>query len=414
MTSPDPHPGAHIEDLIRRRREGYSLEREFYTSEEVHRLDMERIWRRSWVFAGHTCEAREPGDYLTLEVDGDPIIVIRGDDRALRAFHNVCRHRGTVILEEASGHAGKLICPYHQWVYGRDGKLLGCRGMQEDIDRSQLGLKPVRLFEVEGLVFIALSDDAPAPDEAREHLTPYLRPQGFERARVAKAIDYEIPANWKLVWENNRECYHCIGNHPQYVKANFDHYNADDTAGRTAAAISAATRKSEEKWAEHGLAVTHKQTGMTVFPDRHWFSANRTPLVEGFVSESLDGRRVAPLMGDYTEPDVGTLRIRALPNFWNHSSCDHGVTTRLLPAGPRRTLARVTWLVRADAVEGRDYRLEDLLPFWQLTSEQDWKICAQAQKGVSSSAYSPGPYSTYKEYNVEGFVRWYLKRLQEE
>ena len=125
----------------------------------------------------------------------------------------------------------------------------------------------------------------------------------------------------------------------------------------------------------------------------------------------MDGKQVAPLMGDYQDTDVGTLRIRTLPNFWNHSSCDHAVSTRLLPAGPQLTAIRVQWLVHHDALEGRDYQLERLMPFWQLTSEQDWKICERQQRGVSSSAYVPGPYSAYKEYNVDSFVQWYIKRL---
>ena len=90
---------------------------------------------------------------------------------------------------------------------------------------------------------------------------------------------------------------------------------------------------------------------------------------------------------------------------------DHGVSTRLLPAGPQLTAIRVWWLVHEDAVEGRDYDLAKLLPFWQLTSEQDWVICERQQKGVNSSAYRPGPYSTFKEYNVEGFVQWYLNMI---
>jgi Rieske 2Fe-2S family protein len=154
---------------------------------------------------------------------------------------------------------------------------------------------------------------------------------------------------------------------------------------------------------------------MTEFPSVEpdcWFSANRTTLVEGFVSETIDGRQVAPLMGDYAEADVGTLRVRTVPNMWNHSSCDHAVTTRLLPGGLHRTLIRVTWLVDRDAVEGRDYQIDEITPFWQLTSEQDWELCEQAQKGVNSSRYVPGPFSTYKEYNVDAFVRWYLQQLQ--
>ena len=135
-------------------------------------------------------------------------------------------------------------------------------------------------------------------------------------------------------------------------------------------------------------------------------------LVDGYVSESMDGKPVAPVMGAYTNRDVGTLRVRVVPNFWSHSSVDHSVSTQLLPAGPERTRVRVTWLVDRGAEEGKDYRLEDLLPFWQLTSEQDWEICERAQRGIRSSAYTPGPYSRYKEYNVDAFVRWYLKKLE--
>ena len=414
-TAPLP---SRIADLIASRRGGWSLEGAFYSDEEIYRLEMERIWRRGWLFAGHSCQVPRAGDWFTVEIDADSIIIIRGDDGAIHALHNVCRHRGTQLCAPGEGRSRKLVCPYHQWVYGRDGRLLGCRGMQEELDtpeaRAGLGLLPVRIEEVEGLIFISLAAEPPDFEEARRELAPMLRPQGFARARVAKIIDYEIRANWKLVWENNRECYHCNVNHPQYIKANFDHYNADDSSARVQASIAQATARSEAKWASEGLAVTHREAGMTLFPDKHWFSVNRTPLVDGYVSETMDGRAKAPLMGEYRDADVGTLRMRALPNFWNHSSCDHGVSTRLTPAGRDLTRARVIWVVDRDAVEGKDYSLEDLLPFWQLTSEQDWRICELAQRGISSSAYVPGPYSKYKEYNVDGFVRWYLRQVSGE
>jgi glycine betaine monooxygenase A len=138
---------------------------------------------------------------------------------------------------------------------------------------------------------------------------------------------------------------------------------------------------------------------------------NRTPLVDGYVSETMDGRQVALLMGNYPDADVGTLRIRELPNMWLHASCDHAVGTRLLPAGLERTTVRVTWLVHQDAAEGRDYRLDDILPFWQLTSEQDWELCERVQKGVGSTRYLPGQLSEYKEYNVDAFIQWYLHQF---
>jgi len=404
-----------VAGLIANHQAGCALQREFYRDEELYRHDLDRIWRRGWLFAGHSCEIPKPGDYFTLEIDTDSIIVIRGDDAAVRGLHNVCRHRGSLICGEQAGHVTRLVCPYHQWTYARDGTLLACRGMQDDLDKSQFSLRPVHVREIEGLIYFCLANDAPDFEPAHRFMAPLLRPQGFNKAMVAKTVDYLVNANWKLVWENNRECYHCNLNHPQYIKANFDHYNADDTTARVREEIASAVAHNEGTWAAAGLGVTHTQTGMAKFPDADnnvWFSANRTPLVEGYVSETMDGKQVAPLMGDYQSADVGTLRIRTLPNFWNHSSCDHSVSTRLLPAGPQLTAVRVWWLVAEGAVAGRDFDLDKLLPFWRLTSEQDWQICERQQRGVSSSAYRPGPYSTYKEYNVDSFVRWYLKVLR--
>jgi len=403
-----------VESLIAGSRPGWSLSRDFYSDAEVYRHDVERIWRTGWLFAGHSCEIPKAGDYFTLAVDADSVIVIRAEDGSIHALHNVCRHRGSAICDEQAGHVTRLVCPYHQWAYGLDGSLLACRGMHE-IDKSQFGLPRVAIEEAGGLIFISLAARPSSFDPARTALVPLLKPQGFARAKIAKAADYLVKANWKLVWENNRECYHCNLNHPQYIKANFDHYNADDAAPSIRDQMAKAAAKVEAKWADEAADSTRKETGMTLFPDVErniWFSANRTALVDGWVSESMDGKQVAPLMGDYKDADVGTLRMRTLPNFWNHSSCDHGVSTRLLPAGPQLTAIRVWWLVDEKAVEGRDYDLKRLMPFWQLTSEQDWEICERQQRGVNSSAYAPGPYSTYKEYNVDGFVRWYLKKLQ--
>ena len=399
--------------LIARCQPGWTLPQAFYSDPEIHQADLNAIWRTGWVFAGHSCEVRRPGDFFTLDIGPDPVVVVRAEDGTVHAHHNVCRHRGSILCTEEQGHAARIVCPYHQWAYGLDGRLIACRGMHEPLDKGTLGLHRVHAREIGGLIFISLAS-APIPFESMASLfEPLLRPQGFARARVAKVADYRVRANWKLVWENNRECYHCNLNHPQYIRANFDHFNSDDTTPQIEAQMADAASRVESKWAAAGIP-THRQTGMTTFPDAErgiWFSANRTPLIQGWVSESMDGRQVAPLMGDYPDSDVGTLRMRTLPNFWNHSSCDHGVSTRLLPTGPQETSIRVWWLVDEHAVEGRDYDLGRLTPFWQLTSEQDWLICERQQKGVNSSAYLPGPYSRHKEYNVDGFVRWYLKSL---
>jgi Rieske 2Fe-2S family protein len=404
-----------IRDLINRQPSGHSLLQAFYSDPDIYRWDIAKVWRPGWLFAGHSCEIPNAGDYFTLTLDTDSIVVVRGENGAPHALHNVCRHRGSLICNEVAGQVRHLVCPYHRWTYALNGELVHSPGMQEDFDKSQSSLHPVAIREVEGLIYISLALKPLHFDMAEEVLATVAKPQGLGRAKVAKAVDYLVKANWKLVWENNRECFHCNANHPQYIKANFDHYNSDDTTPRIREQISAAVNRSEAKWAASGLAVSHKQTGMTTFPDAErniWFSANRTTLVDGYVSETMDGSQVAPLMGDYADADVGTVRMRTLPNFWNHSSCDHGVSTRLLPLGPELTAVRVWWLVAKEAVEGRDYDLAKLMPFWQLTSEQDWEICERQQRGVNSSAYTPGPYSTFKEYNVDAFIKWYLNQLK--
>jgi Rieske 2Fe-2S family protein len=398
--------------LISEHKPGYALQREFQTDPGIYQLDLDRIWRRGWLFAGHTCQVKQPGDYFVFDVDTDSIILIRGDDERIHALHNTCRHRGMKVCQAESGHVGRIVCPYHQWSYTRNGELAACGGMdaEGDLDRRDFGLHRVHVHEVGGLIFVSLAQDPIPFEEAERSFGALLRPQGFERAKVAATRSYEVRANWKLVWENNRECWHCNVNHPQYVKANYDHAPIDDAALKHE--IEAQARATSARLAADGIAIDYQETGMVRFPSRDcWWSINRTPLVPGWVSESMDGRPVAPLMGGYSTRDVGTLRMRTMPNFWDHASSDHAVSTRLAPAGPQTTRVQVQWLVREDAVEGKDYTLDALLPFWELTSEQDWDLCEKNQAGVSSSAFTPGPYSTRREYNVIRYTEWYLQEI---
>ncbi len=403
-----------LQALASARHEGCGLAGDFYFDPEIYRAEIEQIWRGGWLYAGHTCQIPEPGDFFTYEIDCESILILRDEDHCIRAFYNLCRHRG-MRLASGGGHATRFVCPYHQWNYDCKGQLCSSWGMGPDFDKSEWALLPVAVHDPAGFVYISLAENPIPFEQVGAQLVKFATPQGLERARIAKCAEYEIDANWKIIWENNRECYHCNVNHPQYIKANFDHYNTDDCTPAIQTRIDAQVERNRAKWETAGLAATHRQTGMASFPDPEsesgWCAINRTVLVEGYMTETMDGQQAAPLMGDYADPDVGTLRMRTMPNMWNHSSCDHAVTTRLTPAGPRKTLIQVLWLVDHDAVEGRDYQLDQLLPFWQLTSEQDWEICEQVQKGIESRAYRPGPFSTYKEKNLEAFVRWYLKQL---
>jgi Rieske 2Fe-2S family protein len=397
-----------IASLIASRKPGHSLPQAFYNDDAVFEADMARIWRKQWLFAGHTSDIPRVGDFFTWEVGRDPIIIIRGDDGQIRALHNSCRHRGTLVCLEHQGQVKRLVCPYHQWTYDRAGQLKKTPGLQ-DIDTSDLDLVPIHCETAGGLIFICLADEAPDFEGARQNYSEALRPHGVDGAKVAAVIDYEIHANWKIVWENNRECHHCVVNHPQYLKANFDIF--DEPTPEMQDRIKKRTAWYQERWEQMGVSLSHDKAGLAAFPDGAWSSTDRTALVEGYVTESMDGKRVGPLMGSFTHEDTDVLRMRGLPNFRNHSSCDHSFSTRLVPAGPRLTRARAWWLVHPDAEEGVDYTLDRVLPFWQLTSEQDWDLCINAQRGIDSSGYRPGPYSSIKEYNVDAFVCWYLAAL---
>jgi glycine betaine catabolism A len=424
-----------IDDLLAGQTPGHTLPQAFHLDPEVYRLELERIWRRGWLFAAHTAELRHAGDRSVFDVGDGSALIVRGEDGGLRAFHNVCRHRGSRLVDSgiasfeglpgysgatSTGVAGGvpadpyIRCPYHQWAYRLDGSLAASGGMDrmEGFDPAANGLCPLDCAEVGGLVFVRFEPPAPAsppsvePEPEIYELGGPLLPQGLEKAKVAYAQTYLVGAGWKVVWENNRECWHCHIGHPEYIKSHFDTANTASTevqqriADRTAVMVEALS----------GLAAgdVYDGGGLAAFPSpgRAW-SAHRTPLVEGFATESLDGAPVAPLMGSYKSYDVGTLRLRALPNFWCHASADHAVTTRLAPAGVERTEVVVTWLVDGSAVEGADYLLDRLLPVWERTSEQDWLLCERNQRGIRSSGYRPGPLSDRHEANVSAFHRWY-------
>jgi glycine betaine monooxygenase A len=401
--------------LLASRRDGYAMPGGLYRDGALYDAEMAAIWQRGWLFAGFEIEIPNAGDFFTFAVDTTPIVVIRGDDGAVRAFHNVCRHRGSQLCRGEAGHVRAIVCPYHSWTYSRQGELIACHGMHDGIDGSQLGLRPLAVERVCGLVYVSLAA-APISFEAfRERFASAGTPQGFDRAKIAAARSYDVEANWKLVWENNRECYHCAGRHPQYAKSNFDIYEEEHASATVRERIATALARTHSKWDVRDDVAAHPKGGLATFPDPDrglWYTCNRTALAEGYVTESIDGSRVAPLMGDYEHENVGVLRMRSLPNFWMHASCDHAVVTRMLPAGVRHTAMKSYWLVAADAREGDDYTLERLLPFWNLTNEQDWEICRWQQRGVDSIGYEPGPLSQRKEYNVDAFIRWYLSAMR--
>jgi phenylpropionate dioxygenase-like ring-hydroxylating dioxygenase large terminal subunit len=379
---------------------GHSLPGRMYTDPDVLAEELERIWLRRWVFAGHVSEVRQPGDYLTVRIGPASLIVIRGNDGALRALHNVCRHRGSVLCEQESGTLRRIVCPYHQWSYALDGSLARARATGEGFDPTQHGLIAAGCEVVGGLVYVCASDAPPDFAPYRTAVEPYLSPFDLDSARVAHSTTIVEHGNWKLVMENNRECYHCRAAHPELCTS-FPEAPLHSGGGSDADLLR-----------QQALVAHAESLGLPsrfLAADDNEFRVMRMPLVSGTRSMTLDGQpAVSQRFGDLPDDDLGDVLLYHYPSTWNHFMADHALTFRMLPLTATTTELRTTWLVPGDAVEGVDYDFERLTEVWVATNAQDTALVERTQRGVSSPAYRPGPYAPVEEEGVIQFVDWYV------
>jgi glycine betaine catabolism A len=379
---------------------GWSLPQAAYTDPAVFTADLERVFAAQWLFAGHTAELDAPGRYRTVDVGRDRVIVVRGDDGALHAHHDVCAHRGSRVAPDDRGQVRAFVCPYHQWVYALDGSLRSARLMGDCFATERYRLAPVAVRETAGLVFVCLADRPPAFEPFAAALEPRLGPHGLADARIVVREHYTVAANWKTLVENNRECYHCAGSHPEFSLSNFDVGVNGDV--RTNPRYDRALAAARAHWRAQGLPEQDVS-----FPDGAPYRVARLPLRDGFLSETLDGRPLAPPMGTLSDPDVGSLRVISLPNLWAHANADYAVTTRLTPVDAGTTDVELCFLTARDA----DVDPDALAAVWRATSEQDWELCEKNYAGVASRGYRPGPLSPVVEASVESFLDWYVRAL---
>ncbi len=398
-----------LDGLLARHRKGWTLERGFYTEPALFERELERVFRTSWLYAGHESRIPRPGDFFTWEVAGTPLLVARDAQGEVHAFLDVCRHRGTRVSGQPCGNADRFICPYHGWTYGLDGRLLAARLMPKDFPKADFGLRRAAVRVAEGLIFVCLAerppDLAPALSAIRGHLEPYE----LGKARICLTREYDVRANWKIVVENARECYHCVVAHPELSRL-MPHVAIDSPGQmeqfeREFAAQSAV-------WEEMGLSADNVPMG------EREYHVMRFAFRKGVVTQTMDGRPKAPLLGRLERPEAGVVACSILPGFWLEASCDYAFIWRLNPTALDRTHVRVDWLVRGDAREGVDFKPEEVAEFWRVTLEQDWELCRRNQEGVTAVGYVPGPFApgldrraTLGEAGPQSFVEWYLGRI---
>lgn len=386
-----------ISALLRSRPAGHSLPQGFYNSAAAFEFDLAAIFGTSWLFVGFEAEIRRPGDYLSFLVGRWPVIVVHGRDGEIRAFHNSCRHRGSILCKPGQGSAARIVCPYHSWTYGLDGRLLAASRMPADFEKRAHGLKPVHLERIAGALFLCMADTPPDISTMRRELTPLLAPHNLEHAKLAYQSTLVEYANWKLVMENGRECYHCASGHPElahsfpiHASAYFDF--ADDSATRF-----------ERRMAD--IAMPVGPVGEA------WWQAVRFPLNDGAVAMTTSGQfSVGKLMCAAGDGNIGSLRWAVEPNNFCHSTSEYTFAFSAIPVSPTETHVVSKWLVHEDAVEGVDYDLPTLTHLWTQTNLQDKEFAENNQLGVNSPGYSPGPYSPDAESLTLRFVDWYCDR----
>ena len=403
--------------LLRRRRPGYSLEAPFYTSPEIFQADMEGIFERHWIFVGVEPDVPEAGDVMAIDVGRNAILIVRDDDENVRAYHNVCRHRGARLFHDEKGTVGNLVCRYHSWTYNLEGELIHADHMGESFDPKCFGLKPIHIRSVAGLLFICLAEDAPADfDEMASAMAPYIAPHNIANTKIAYQSDIVEQGNWKLVMENNRECYHCGANHPELTVPLFAYgfgfapEQLDDAEREQADRYACLVTDSHGEWEKAGIPSRMREHLDDMISG---YRTERLPIDGDGESQTMDTKAACKVpLGSFTSAKMGGLTFWTQPNSWHHLMGDHIVTFSAIPLSAGETLVRTKWLVHKDAVEGVDYDLANLIEVWTQTNAQDAELVGFCQKGAVDPAYEPGPYSPHTEMLVDKFCNWYIARMR--
>jgi Rieske 2Fe-2S family protein len=369
VTRPSPLTPQEIASIRKPYRAASLLPGRAYHDPAIHEFEREEWFRHDWVVVGREADAPGAGTYFLATVDDEPLIVVRGHDEVLRAFYNVCRHRGTAVVEEQCGKAVRFQCPYHAWIYDLEGNLVRAKHTDdlEDFSLATSGLASVQLATWQGFVFVSLDQDPEPLVDWLGDLAPHLDRFDFRRLRVAHTETYEVDSNWKFIAENYSECYHCPGIHPQLNK------------------------------------LTPYDLGGDFAPDGPW-QGGWMELVDNAETMALDGgHRAGVRMHGITDLDDRRIYYYLLwPSTFLSIHPDYLLVHRLEPAGPGHTRIVCDWLFEPEAIAAPGFDASAAVAFWDLTNRQDWHVCELQQRGTRSRSWIAGRYSN-QEPSVHAF-----------
>jgi Rieske 2Fe-2S family protein len=365
-----------------------ALPSSWYRSAEVWGAEKERIFCREWLCAGRTEEiADEPGAFRLLEVLGESIILLRNRTKELRAFYNTCRHRGSRLCRapaEASAGAphlaggirgGRITCPYHQWSYDLDGRLITAPHLAgvAGFDKANFSLYPVGVALWGGFIFLNLSPAQAAPLSEQLSVIPgRIARYPLAELRIGHSIRYEVGANWKVLCENYNECYHCAGVHPELCE------------------VVPAFRERGGANLDWLSGIPHRSGAYT------------------FTSSGTTRRRAFPTLSE--EERVRHKGELVYPNLFLSLACDHVAAFMLQPRGPAATTIDCHFLFEPHEIRQPGFDPLDTVEFWDLVNRQDWAICEAVQQGISARVHERGYYAPMEDYNLD-IRRYVLERI---
>ncbi len=364
-----------------------TLPQEYYTSPDVHARERERIFARRWICVGLAAELPARGSFLRAEVAGESRLVVRDHERGggsgtggeIRAFYNVCRHRGTRLCEAAAGNVGKhIVCPYHAWAYDLDGQLASAPIMSdvEGFDAADYPLHDVATAVWEGMIFVNLDPDPEPFELAFAPVLNKFRDWNLSALVPVHQTTYDVRANWKLMVQNYSECYHCPSLHPVLNKLTPFRDSANDL--------------------EEGAIL-----------------GGPMKLSEGAESMTMHGRACAAPFPHLDDEQRRLVYYYVFfPSMFLSIMPDYVLVHRCLPRDAAHSTIICQWLFPPEAVSAPSFDASGAIDFWDMTNRQDWHICAESQLGIESRVYRPGPYANL-ESMLAAIDREYLRQMDD-
>jgi Rieske 2Fe-2S family protein len=354
----------------------------YYTDPAVFSLEQSRIFETMWFCAVRSSDLPNPGSFKSVQVGRESVLIVRGRGGELKAFLNICRHRGAKLCTEDSGEVKRAFqCPYHAWTYGLDGKLIAAPNLTKmpDIDRTEYGLVNVHLREWLGYAWVCLADEPPSFDDdvlaaVTERLGDLESIDSYEIADLAvgKRITYDVKANWKLIVENFMECYHCATIHPELTEV------LPEFADGYAA----------QYYVGHGAE----------FGDE----------IKGFTVDGSEGFDKLPGVSD--DQDRRYYAITIKPQVFINLVPDHIIFHRMYPLAEDRTIVECDWLYSKEVVaSGKD--VSRSVELFHRVNVQDFDACERCQPAMNSRAYAKGGVLVPSEHHIGAFHDWVTGKL---